>query len=104
MACLSAASRVDWKAPIAASIGNLRQWAHALMTEPTPLTAFSNLEMPVLLMTGRESPPSSRGVARLLAGALTRIEVVELPGVGHMGPITHPDIVNDVIVRFLDRC
>src|SRR5262245_31294378 len=92
------------KAPIAASIGNLRQWANALMTEPTSLAAFSNLRIPVLLITGRESPPSSRGVARLLTGALPRIEVVELPGVGHMGPITHPDIVNDVIVDFLDRC
>ncbi len=32
------------KGPIAASITNIRQWAAALLDEPTPLTAFSNLE------------------------------------------------------------
>jgi len=91
------------KAPIAATIINLRQWANALMTEPTPLAAFSHLRMPVLLMTGSGTRAPARGVARLLASTLPRIEVVELPGIGHMGPTTHPEIVNDVIVRFLDR-
>jgi pimeloyl-ACP methyl ester carboxylesterase len=92
------------KSPIAASIGNLGEWAWALMNEPTPLSAFSNLRVPVLLITGAESPPSSRGVARLLASALPQIEVVELKGVGHMGPITHPEIVNDTIAHYLERC
>jgi pimeloyl-ACP methyl ester carboxylesterase len=92
------------KAPIARSIVSLRQWAAALLNEPTPLAAFSQLTVPILFMTGRESPAASRGVARLLTRALPRIEVVEFNGVGHMGPITHPEIVNDVIARFLDRC
>jgi pimeloyl-ACP methyl ester carboxylesterase len=91
------------KAPIAATIGNLRQWAHALMTEPTPLAAFSTLRMPVLLMTGSETRAPARGVARLLAGAFPQIEVVELKGVGHMGPITHPEVVNEVLAGFLER-
>ena len=71
------------------------------MKEPTPLSAFSTLQIPVLLMTGGDSPPPSRGVARLLGSALPQVELVELKGVGHMGPITHPEIVNDVIARFL---
>jgi pimeloyl-ACP methyl ester carboxylesterase len=91
------------KAPIARSIVSMRQWAAALMNEPTSLAGFSQLRVPTLLMTGSESPAASRGVARLLTGALPRVEVVELKGVGHMGPITHPEIVNDVIGRFLER-
>jgi pimeloyl-ACP methyl ester carboxylesterase len=66
------------KAPIAASIKNIRRWAHALFTEPTPLAAFQSLDVPVLYMVGERSPDSSRAVARLLTGALPNVEVVEL--------------------------
>jgi len=89
--------------PIAASIRNIRNWSHALLREPTPLAAFAALDMPVLYMTGAKSPASSRGVARILQRALPRVEVVELDGVGHMAPVTHPDLVNGLIARFLDR-
>jgi pimeloyl-ACP methyl ester carboxylesterase len=92
------------KGPIAESIINIRQWSAALLNEPTPLAAFSNLRIPVLLMMGSESPASSRGVARLLASVLPQLEVIEFKGVGHMGPITHPEVVNEAIVRFLEGC
>jgi pimeloyl-ACP methyl ester carboxylesterase len=89
------------KPPIAASIANIRGWAHALVNEPTPLAAFRELDVPVLYMTGANSPASSRGVARLLTKVLPRVEVVEFKGMGHMGPITHADTVNAAISRFL---
>ena len=83
---------------------NLPSWFRALSNEPTPLRAFSALHVPVLYMMGSESPASSRGVGRLLTRVLPQVEVVEFPGLGHMGPITHPQIVNAAIVRFLERC
>jgi len=88
---------------VAISMGNLRNWYRACMSDLTPLRAFSWLGAPVLLMTGRSSPASSRAVARLLAQALPRVEVYEFDGVGHMGPVTHPGPVNRVISRFLER-
>jgi pimeloyl-ACP methyl ester carboxylesterase len=42
-------------------------------------------------------------VARLLTRVLPRVEVVGFDALGHMGPITHPEIVNDAIGRFLER-
>jgi pimeloyl-ACP methyl ester carboxylesterase len=89
------------KPPIVASIANVSGWAHALMREPTPLAAFRNLTIPVLYMMGSDSPASSRGVARILTRTLPKVEVVEFKGMGHMGPVTHPDAVNAVIARFL---
>lgn len=89
------------KDAISASLVNVRGWAGALFNEPTPLAAFSRLDVPVLYMVGSESPASSRGVARLLVRALPRVEVVEFNGIGHMGPVTHPEVVNDAISRFL---
>ena len=82
---------------------NVRRWAHALFTEPTPLRAFRSLDVPVLYMVGKRSPPSARGVARLLTAVLPRVEMVEFENLGHMGPVTHPDAVNEVIGQFLER-
>jgi pimeloyl-ACP methyl ester carboxylesterase len=89
------------KAPIAASVKNVRRWAHALFSEPTPLAAFRSLNIPVLYMAGKQSTASAYGVTRLLIDTLPRVEVVEFEGLGHMAPVTHPDQVNAVIARFL---
>ena len=91
------------KGPIVASINYIRGWANALLREPTPLQAFTELDIPVLYMIGKNSPASSRGVARLLTRALPRVKVVEFNGLGHMGPVTHPEIVNAAISSFLER-
>ena len=82
---------------------NVRRWACALFTEPTPLKAFHSLNVPVLYMVGKRSTPSAHGVARLLATALPRVELVEFENLGHMGPVTHPDAANELIERFLER-
>ena len=91
------------KPPIAASVVNVRRWAHALMKEPAPLQAFRSLDIPVLYMIGKRSTASARGVARLLTGVLPRVEVVEFEGLGHMGPVTDPVPVNETIRGFLER-
>ena len=91
------------KPAIAASVRNVRRSAYALFTEPTPLKAFSSLNVPVLYMTGKRSTPSVHGVARLLTAALPQVEVVEFESLGHMGPVTHPEPVNEVIGQFLER-
>jgi len=87
--------------PILATISNLRGWGNALLDEPTPLEAFTHLNIPVLYMVGKDSPVSSRGVARLLTKALPQVQVVEFEGLGHMGPVTHAEVVNETIYRFL---
>ena len=85
---------------ITASIVNVRGWGGALGA-PTSPRDFAALRVPVLLMVGSDSPASSLGVARLLAKTLPRVEVVEFTGLGHMGPVTHPEVVNERILRFL---
>ena len=35
--------------------------------------------------------------------ALPQVEVVEFEKLGHMGPVTHPDVVNETIGQFLER-
>jgi pimeloyl-ACP methyl ester carboxylesterase len=91
------------QAATAESVTNIQGWKDALFGEPTPLQAFAELDVPVLLMVGTKSPLSSRAVSRRLSGVLPRVELVELEGLGHMGPVTHPDVVNPRIAAFLDQ-
>lgn len=89
------------RGPIIESVRNVRGWADALFGEPTPLPLLASLDVPVLLLSGSESPVSSLGVTRLLAGALPRVQTLTYSGMGHMGPITHGDMVNEAIACFL---
>lgn len=91
------------KPAIAESIVNVRRWAHALFSEPTPLKRFAQLDVPVLYMLGGKSPESAHAVARLLIPALPNVRVVEFPGLGHMAPVTHPDVVSVEIEKFLSE-
>lgn len=91
------------KTAIAAATRNVRRWAHALLTEPTPLAAFAKLDMPVLYLLGKHSPDSAHAVAELLISVLPHAEVRQLEELGHMGPVTHAQIVNKAILRFLQR-
>ena len=91
------------KPAIVTSVTNIRRWGFALFSEPTPLDAFRSLDVPVLYMVGKRTTASARGVARLLAPALPRVELVEFDDLGHMGPVTHPGPVNEAIGRFRER-
>ena len=78
------------------------EW-HASFHETTPPAAFAALDVPALLLTGTGSALPARAVTTLLSSVLPRSETQELPGIGHMGPVTHPDVVNDAIEAFLSR-
>lgn len=91
------------KAPILASIVNIRGWAHALFHEPTALAALASLDMPVLLMTGTASPVSSLAVSRRLRATLPNLQNITFESIGHMGPVTHSALINGAIANFLQR-
>ncbi|MFO1321573.1 MAG: alpha/beta fold hydrolase [Burkholderiales bacterium] len=96
-----AATPPSRQASFTASIVNVRRWAHALFTERTPLAEFRRLDMPVLYMTGERSPPDALAVARRLVPVLPQVTPVSFPDLGHMGPLSAPDRVNDTIRRFV---
>ena len=89
------------KPAISASVANVRRWSHALFTEATPASAFRRLDMQILYMLGSKSPESAHAVAAILLTVLPCVKVVEFPGLGHMAPITHAELVNAEISKFL---
>ena len=52
-------------------------------------------------MVGKRSTQSAHGVAKILRRVLPKVETVEFEKLGHMGPITHPEPVNEAIEKFL---
>lgn len=86
---------------IMAAVAHVRGWAQALISEPTPLAAFAALQMPVLLLQGSDTTASARAVVQRLARTLPQVQLQVLDGLGHMGPVTHPERVNAAIQAFL---
>ena len=78
------------------------QWL-ALLSESTPLRAFAAVNVPTLFLNGTKSKASALAVARLVTAVLPRVRREELEGLGHMGPVTHPDTINPLIKRFLEE-
>jgi pimeloyl-ACP methyl ester carboxylesterase len=57
--------------------------------------------MPILYLLGESSPESAHAVARVLLPVLPRVKQVQFPGLGHMAPLTHAQVVNAAIADFL---
>jgi len=81
----------------------VREEVTTLGKDATPSSAYGVLTCPVTLMTGALSPLAAGRVVARLGKALPNARVVVLPGVGHMGPLTHADAVNDVAVASLEE-
>lgn len=73
-----------------------------LLDDRTPRAAYDVIEAPVLLMTGQHTPLAARRVNALLAESLPHARLEVIAGAGHMGPLTHPDRVNELIAENID--
>jgi len=89
------------RGPIAASMGPIGGWSQALMTEPLTLADVARLRMPVRLLGGATSTAAAQSVLALLQQAWPSAVCTVMPGVGHMGPVTHAAAVNALILDFL---
>ncbi len=72
----------------------------ALMGEPHKLVDYRRLTTPVLLLTGSKTQQSAKRVAEQLQHMLPEVEVKQLD-CGHMGPLTHPHLINPELQAFL---
>ena len=90
------------RAALAAAMPSVKPQWHAAFCEPSPLRSFAAIDVPTLFLTGSRSKASARAVARLLTGVLPNVRTEEIQGVGHMAPVTHPELVNPLVERFLE--
>lgn len=93
----------EQRAAVAHAMPSVRDQWSAIFGETTPLSAYSSLDVPTLYLVGSRSPTSTRAVARLLTRALPDVMTARLKGVGHMAPVTHPDMVNVSIEAYISQ-
>ena len=75
----------------------------AVVAEPNALAGLAKLQIPTLFLSGRESPDSVKAISDLLKQELPNAVRQRFDDMGHMGPITHSEIVNASIERFINH-
>ena len=78
---------------IAERMPKVRAEFEALFADAEPARSYNRLKMPVRLITGSTSPLPARKVAEVITHQCAQAELVQLDGVGHMGPISHAPLV-----------
>jgi pimeloyl-ACP methyl ester carboxylesterase len=63
---------------------------------------IAQLRMPILFLTGAKTIGATRRIGELLRYALPYAHHDMLPGMGHLGPVTHAPVVNARIAGFMD--
>jgi len=56
-----------------------------------------------MVMRGKHAPQPTRLIVDKLAAVIPTASLRIIRGAGHMGPITHAEVVNDLAVSFLLR-
>lgn len=74
---------------------------HAVAAHRLDTIAVAMIDVPVLLLTGTESPAFYREGIDLLHGALPHAQVVELPGQHHLAHAAAPKILAEAVASFL---
>lgn len=96
-----AATPQERRPRLRAAVRSLRDGWPASFAERWTPAALGSLDIPCLLVTGTRSTRAARRAVALLRGLLRDVQVVELDGLGHLGPITHPERVDAVLEAFL---
>jgi pimeloyl-ACP methyl ester carboxylesterase len=78
---------------IAERMHKVRSEFEALFADTEPARSYGKLKMPVRFIIGSTSPLPARLVAEVIVRHCAQAELVQLDGVGHMGPISHAPLV-----------
>lgn len=89
------------KSSVAARMGAVIQHFDALLHEPLSPQRLSHLGIPMLVLSGTRTVAVTHRIAQRLRAGLPLAQHDALPDLGHMGPITHADVVNRRIAAFL---
>jgi len=74
----------------------------AVTTEANALTKLASMKVPTLYLSGQESPATMQAITALMKLEMPNAVRHRFNGMGHMGPVTHGDIVNARIEKFID--
>lgn len=76
----------------------------ALAAVTTPLSRYSTMRVPTRVISAALAPAPVRWLAHTLSRALGDVPHAVIEGAGHMVPITHPDVVAEIIANHISEC
>lgn len=83
---------------LCSQIGRVAANFAAIAHEPCRLAQIRAIRCPTLLLRAERSPEPVRRIVGILAAAIARgSRLAEIPGAGHMAPLTHPQLVDPLI-------
>jgi pimeloyl-ACP methyl ester carboxylesterase len=97
-----AALDASQQAALARRIGVVPRHFRALFAARWDAHMLARLRMPVLLLRGSATRAPARRVSEALARALPHAQCAVLPEVGHLGPMTHPQLVGHWMTAHID--
>lgn len=98
-----AATPEDRRPRLLAAIRSLRESWPATFAERWSPSALRSLDVPCLLVSGTASTVAARRAVGLLRELLPQVKLLELQGLGHLGPITHPEQFDSSVEAFLTQ-
>jgi pimeloyl-ACP methyl ester carboxylesterase len=88
---------------VAARMPSIARQSDALHSAADPRAVLAGMALPTLLLTGAATVPAAQRFGALLEAAWPHASHQRLAGLGHMGPLSHPHVVNPLITDFLLR-
>lgn len=90
------------QAVIASRMPAVTRHFDALHAASLSAAELARLRMPMLCLTGAQSTLAARRIGALLRALLPWATHESIAGLGHLGPITHPEVFNDRVLQFLE--
>ncbi|HUO11305.1 MAG TPA: alpha/beta hydrolase [Caulobacteraceae bacterium] len=81
---------------------NLMGCMHTLAARDDVTARLGEIRVPALVIHGDKDAAIELSLAERLAAGLENAELVVIPGAGHAANLTHPELVNPAIARFLE--
>lgn len=96
-----AAMPAERQAPIGAGMPSIALQFDALLHEPLRADALARLRLPMCFLTGTATVAPMLAMAAHLSARLPDARHEQLPGLAHMGPVTHAQQVNERLLAWL---
>lgn len=74
----------------------------ALLLGDEPRSRLKEVQCPVLVLVGERDSPNFRAMAQTYQQPLPHARLLEMAGVGHMGPMEDPERLNQLLFDFLE--
>jgi pimeloyl-ACP methyl ester carboxylesterase len=98
-----ASTREEVRADICGRMSLVEQRWDALLHDSVALSDIASIDIPILILTAKDSNAPTRALGQLLIDTLPHARCTEMQGVGHMAPLSDPDRVNSLIEAFLQE-